>query len=172
MRWWKKPQERSCYQFQSDKGRQQLQLNPQRNSKQWRWWWRQSWQWRPSSQEHLTLNFILHALSAPFGKNQPTLFWRSNFILKQSFCGCYSPCMIPEGKFLSDLKDVSLGSYRTEVRQRVAGLQSHPKGQDLLWKGCALRTGRSCCFLKFYSIISIRFLNTMYCSSCQFNMKK
>lgn len=35
--------------------------------------------------------------------------------------------MIPEGKFLLDLKDVSLGSYRTEVRQRVAGLVS-PKG--------------------------------------------
>lgn len=89
----------------------------------------------PSSQEHLTLNFILHALSGPFGKNQPTLFQRNNFILKQSFHGCYSPCMIPEGKFLSDLKDVSLGSYRTEVRQRVAGLQSHQRDKTYYGKG-------------------------------------
>lgn len=108
----------------------------------------------------LLKNFILQALSA--------LVVKINLLYSKEityFEAAISWLLV----FLYDpWREIPIGPKRcftwqlqNRVRQRVAGLQSHPKGQDLLWKGSALSTGRSCCFLKFYSIILIRFLNTM-----------
>lgn len=85
-KWWKKPQERSCYQFQSDKGRLAASVEYPKEFRTIKMRWRQRWQWRPSSQDCLTFNFILQALCALLVKinllyaKEITLFWSSHFI--------------------------------------------------------------------------------------------
>lgn len=79
-KWWKKPQERSCYQFQPDKGRLAASVE---HPKEFR---TIKMRWRPSSQDNLTFNFILQALCALLVKinllyaEEITLFWSSHFM--------------------------------------------------------------------------------------------
>lgn len=62
------------------------------------------------------LNLVLQALCAPFGKNQ-SYFIPKNVLLRHFIAATllYDPFVIPEGKFLLDLQDVSLGTNRKQT---------------------------------------------------------
>lgn len=156
-RWGKTPQERSCYQFLT-RARQQLQLNPQRNARQPRLLW------RLSSQECLILNFVLQALCAPFGKNQ------SYFILKNVLlCHFIAATLLVQSSY-DPWGEIPIGPNRCFTwHQKEVNWRGKTKGGWVTVSPKGIRPAterahfkdRKICFLKFYSMISTRFLNTI-----------